>query len=213
MPYLSTAGSARACGVGDCTCLVPTLDGLGDTSGPRMDRIPPTRPPWRHRLYRELKKLIFSAPRKCPIGRFGPQTNGRILKRLHAREFALPSALQAASWRLVLDWRAEKSAAARIGAQVILLRELFVVQLKFTDGFCLAFGWCCLSAGGCRQRHNAIAATSTQCAAPQHCCVARARTSGRPRAAPRARTATGCASGRRSSSSTTMIVSSRGRTR
>jgi hypothetical protein len=163
-----------------------------------MDRIPPTRPPWRHRLYRELKKLIFSAPRKCPIGRFGPQTNGRILKRLHAREFALPSALQAASWRLVLDWRAEKSAAARIGAQVILLRELFVVQLKFTDGFCLAFGWCCLSAGGCRQRHNAIAATSTQCAAPQHCCVARARTSGRPRAAPRARTATGCASGRRS---------------
>ena len=73
-----------------------------------------------------------------------------------------------------------------------------MVQLKFTDGFCLAFGWCRLSAGGCRQRHNAIAATSTQCAAPQHCCVARARTSGRPRAAPRARTATGCASGRRS---------------
>ena len=39
-------GSRRACGVGDCACLVPTLGELGETSGPRYDRIPPTRPPW-----------------------------------------------------------------------------------------------------------------------------------------------------------------------
>jgi len=64
--------SARACGVGDCTCLLTTLCDLGETSGPRIHRIPPTRPPWRRRQYRELKKLIFSAPRKCPIDLFGP---------------------------------------------------------------------------------------------------------------------------------------------
>ena len=32
------------------------------TSGPRIDRIPPARPPWWARQYRELKKLFFSAP-------------------------------------------------------------------------------------------------------------------------------------------------------
>ena len=31
---VSEAGSARACGVGDCTCIVTTLDDLGETSGP-----------------------------------------------------------------------------------------------------------------------------------------------------------------------------------
>jgi len=36
-----------------------------------------------------IKKLIFSAPRKCPIDLFGPRANRTILKRLHARsEFA-----------------------------------------------------------------------------------------------------------------------------
>ena len=53
--YVCTDGSARACGVGDCPCLVSTLGVFGETSGPRIDRIPPTRPPWRRRQYRELK--------------------------------------------------------------------------------------------------------------------------------------------------------------
>ena len=51
------------------------------TSGPRIDRIPPTRPPWRRRQFRELKKLIFSAPRKCPIDLFGPRANRTPLKQ------------------------------------------------------------------------------------------------------------------------------------
>ena len=56
-----------------------------ETSGPRNDRIPQSRPSWRDRQYRELKKLIFPAPRKCPIDLFGPVANGRILKRLQSR--------------------------------------------------------------------------------------------------------------------------------
>ena len=78
------AGSARARGVGDCTCLLPTLNDLGETSGPRIDRIQPVRPPWWRRQYRELKKLIFSAPSTCPIDLFGPVANRTVLKRLHA---------------------------------------------------------------------------------------------------------------------------------
>ena len=80
--YECTDGSGRACGVGDCPCLVPTLSDPGETSGPRIDRIPPTRPPWWDRQNRELKKLFFSAPSTCPIDLFGPVANGRILKRL-----------------------------------------------------------------------------------------------------------------------------------
>ena len=38
--------------------------------------------PWRGRQFRELKKIIFSAPSKCPIDLFGPVANGKILKRL-----------------------------------------------------------------------------------------------------------------------------------
>jgi len=53
---VSEAGSARTRGVGDCTRLVPTSSDLRATSGPRIDRIPPTRPSWRDRQYRELKK-------------------------------------------------------------------------------------------------------------------------------------------------------------
>ena len=83
--YVCTDGSRRACAVGDCPRLLPTNSGLRETSGPRIDRIPPTRPPRWHRQYRELKKLIFSAPRKCLIDLFGPVANGTILKRLHAR--------------------------------------------------------------------------------------------------------------------------------
>ena len=40
------------------------------------------RPPSRHRQYRELKKLIFLAPSKCPIDLFGPVANGMVLTRL-----------------------------------------------------------------------------------------------------------------------------------
>ena len=80
--YLN-AGSGGVGGVGDCTCLPPTLDDLGDTSGPRIDRIPSTRPPWWRRQYRELKKIFFSPPSKCPIDLFGPVANRTILKRLH----------------------------------------------------------------------------------------------------------------------------------
>ena len=56
---------------------------LGETSGPRIDRIPPTRPPWWRRQYRDIKKLIFLAPSKCPIDLFGPLANGTVLKQLH----------------------------------------------------------------------------------------------------------------------------------
>ena len=69
--------------------------GLRGTSGPRIDRFPPTRPSWRDRQFRELKKLLFSPPRKCPIDLFGPVANGTILKRLQVRFHA--SVLQAAS--------------------------------------------------------------------------------------------------------------------
>ena len=82
--YVCTDGSAHACGVGDCTRLLPTLDALRETSGPRIDRIPPTRRPWRRRQYRDIKKLIFLTPSKCPIGLFGPVANQTTLKRLHA---------------------------------------------------------------------------------------------------------------------------------
>ena len=58
----SIDGSARAYAVGDCTCIVPTLGDPRETSGPRIDRIQPARPPWRRRQYRELKKYIFFAP-------------------------------------------------------------------------------------------------------------------------------------------------------
>ena len=79
---VSHVGSALVRGVGDCTCIVPTPNGLRGTSGPRIDRNPPTRPPWRRRQFRELKKLIFSAPRKCPIELFGPRANRTLLKQL-----------------------------------------------------------------------------------------------------------------------------------
>ena len=49
---------------------------LGDPSGtgPRIDRIPPTRRPWR-RQYRDIKKLIFLTPNACPADVFGPVAN------------------------------------------------------------------------------------------------------------------------------------------
>ena len=81
---VSYSRSRSVGGVGDYPCLVPTLGDLRETSVPRIDRFPPTRPPWRVGQYRELKKLIFLAPSKCSIPLCGPVANGRILKRLHA---------------------------------------------------------------------------------------------------------------------------------
>ena len=79
--YVCTEGSRRACGVGACPRLLPTKSDPRETSGPRIDRIPPTRPPWWRRQFRELKKLIFSAPSKCPIDFCGPLGNRMILKQ------------------------------------------------------------------------------------------------------------------------------------
>ena len=73
--YVSTDGSGRARGIGAYLRLVPTLCDLRETSGPRIDRIPPTRPPWWRRQYRDIKKLMCSAHRKCPIGLCGPVSN------------------------------------------------------------------------------------------------------------------------------------------
>ena len=84
--YVSIDGSGRACGVGDCTCLHNDPRRPRGDPGPRIDRIPPTRPSWWRRQFRELKKLFFLAPSKCPIDPFGPLANRRILKRLHARD-------------------------------------------------------------------------------------------------------------------------------
>ena len=83
--YVCTDGSGRACGVGDCTCLLWSESDPRETSGPRIDRIPPTRPSWRYRQYRELKNLFFSPPRKCPIALVGQLANRTVLKRLHER--------------------------------------------------------------------------------------------------------------------------------
>ena len=65
--YICTDGSRRACGVGACACIVQTLSELRETSGPRIDRIPQTRPPWWRRQYRELKKNFFRPPGSVPL--------------------------------------------------------------------------------------------------------------------------------------------------
>ena len=72
-------------GVGDCPRLIPTLGDPWETAGPRIDKIPLARPPWWCRQYRELKKLFFLGPSKCPIDLFGPVSNRTVLERLHAR--------------------------------------------------------------------------------------------------------------------------------
>jgi hypothetical protein len=94
--YVYTDGSRRACAVGDCPRLVTTLGALGETSGPRIDRIPLTRPSWWRRQYRELKNLFFLAPDKCPIDLFGPIANGTVLKQLRV-VFALLVSYKVAS--------------------------------------------------------------------------------------------------------------------
>ena len=86
--YVCTDGSRRACGVGACARLVATLGAPRETSGPRIDRFPPTRPPRWRRQFRELKNFFFSAPSTCPIDLFGPLANRTVLKRLHGARVA-----------------------------------------------------------------------------------------------------------------------------
>ena len=73
--YVSTDGSASAYDVGACARLVSSLSGPRETSGPQIDRIPPARPSWWDRQYREFKKLFFSPPGKCHINLSGPRAN------------------------------------------------------------------------------------------------------------------------------------------
>ena len=75
--YVSYTGSGGVGGVGDCTRPTSTLGNPRETPGPRIDRIPWTRPPWWRRQYRELKKVFLSAPSRCSIDLFGPVANGR----------------------------------------------------------------------------------------------------------------------------------------
>ena len=72
----------RVRGVGDCTRLIPTLGDPCGTSGPRIDRLPSTRPPWWRRQYRELKNY-FSAPASVPLISLDQYRTERILKQLH----------------------------------------------------------------------------------------------------------------------------------
>ena len=82
MGDVSDSGSGGVGGVGVCTRPFPTLIDPRETSGPRINRIPPMRPPSWRRQYRVLKKLHFSSPSMCPIDLFGPVANRTILKQL-----------------------------------------------------------------------------------------------------------------------------------
>jgi hypothetical protein len=64
---ISYTGSGGLGGTGDCTRPLPTKNDSRETSGPRIDRIPPTRPPWWRRQYRELKKNFFRPPGSVPL--------------------------------------------------------------------------------------------------------------------------------------------------
>ena len=59
---LCTDGSRRARGVGDCPCLVPTVSDPGETSGPRIDRIPTDALAMAASSISRMKKNIFFAP-------------------------------------------------------------------------------------------------------------------------------------------------------
>ena len=59
---LCTDGSRRARGVGDCPCLVPTVSDPGETSGPRIDRIPTDALAMARMSISRMKKNIFFAP-------------------------------------------------------------------------------------------------------------------------------------------------------
>ena len=78
------APSPGACGVGACTCIVPTLGDPRETSLTGIDRIKVARPPWTvGRPRPRIKKNPFLAPSTCPIDLFGPLANRTVLKRLH----------------------------------------------------------------------------------------------------------------------------------
>ena len=62
--YVCTDGSGRACGVGDCPRLVPTLGDRRETSGPRIDRIPPARPALVASSISRIKKINFFGPQE-----------------------------------------------------------------------------------------------------------------------------------------------------
>ena len=79
-----------------------------------------------------LKKNYFFGPRQASRWSLWTTNKRRVLAPLHARGL-LPSAPQPLAAESI---GVAENAAVRIGA-LILLRELFVVQLKFTDG--LAF--------------------------------------------------------------------------
>ena len=56
--------SASVSSVGDCARLVPTLSDPGETAGPRIDRIPPTR---LTTSAPRIKKLLFCPPISVPL--------------------------------------------------------------------------------------------------------------------------------------------------
>ena len=62
--YVCTDGSRRACGIGACARLLPTKSDPRETSGPRIDRIPPTRPSMPGPSISRVKKLNFFAPQE-----------------------------------------------------------------------------------------------------------------------------------------------------
>ena len=62
--YVCTDGSARARGVGVCTRPAPTLGDPRETSGSRIDRIPPARPSW---PVLRIEKHFFWPPVRVPL--------------------------------------------------------------------------------------------------------------------------------------------------
>ena len=128
---------------------------LRETSEPRSDRIPPARPAWRARQYRELKKNIFLAPSKCRIDLFGPSANGTILKRLHVAFVSLASVLQYAS--------------------STFLQQLFLGALRYANVTLIVCG---AGAHSSSSRCQLLARRSTQhCAAPASRFLQQARNS------------------------------------
>ena len=90
--YVYTDGSRRACAVGDCTCIVPTLGDPRDTYWAGIDRIKTARPPSPLAARRpRINNFRFSAPSTCPIALSGPLANGTVLKRLQDASYIKPS--------------------------------------------------------------------------------------------------------------------------
>ena len=66
--------------------MIDVFDGNGAPSGPNYTLFSGVDRLWWRRQFRELKKLIFSAPGTCPIALSGPVANGAILKRLQVAQ-------------------------------------------------------------------------------------------------------------------------------